>query len=303
MTSRSFGKLTFATCRTQSGRCQVAFDASVRGAEASLARFDRLVDLGDFVGLDGRHLHRRRRASPRSGRPTGRSSRRRSARCPRSGTASSDKEVSLPRAPPRPAREPGDARALPAAHAGRPGAARLPRRRTASRRSRRPSSRRRPRARSRGRSSRTTTRSDIECALRIAPETWLKKLRRGRHRPGLRGGAVLPQRGHGPLAPPGLHDGRVVLRLLRLPRQHGLHAGAAPAPARRGRGLAHDPLGRARDRLHAPLAARAHARPDPARLRDRLRPPPRRPVPPPRRSPRRASSSSATTSTCSGAGR
>jgi lysyl-tRNA synthetase class 2 len=52
MTSRAFGQLTFATLQDASGRCQVAFDASKVG-EASLSRFDRLVDLGDFVGVEG----------------------------------------------------------------------------------------------------------------------------------------------------------------------------------------------------------------------------------------------------------
>ena len=52
MTARSFGKLTFATLQDASGRCQVALDATTVGEEA-LSRFDRLVDLGDFVGVEG----------------------------------------------------------------------------------------------------------------------------------------------------------------------------------------------------------------------------------------------------------
>lgn len=52
MTARAFGKLTFAHLLDASGRCQVALDASVVGEEA-LERFDRLVDLGDFVGIEG----------------------------------------------------------------------------------------------------------------------------------------------------------------------------------------------------------------------------------------------------------
>src|SRR5688572_23844257 len=52
MTARAFGKLTFAHLQDASGRCQVALDASVVGEEA-LERFDRLVDLGDFVGFEG----------------------------------------------------------------------------------------------------------------------------------------------------------------------------------------------------------------------------------------------------------
>lgn len=52
MTARAFGKLTFVHLLDSSGRCQVALDASVVGEEA-LERFDRLVDLGDFVGIEG----------------------------------------------------------------------------------------------------------------------------------------------------------------------------------------------------------------------------------------------------------
>lgn len=52
MTSRAFGKLTFAHLLDRSGRCQVALDAQHVGEEG-LSRFDRLVDLGDFVGCEG----------------------------------------------------------------------------------------------------------------------------------------------------------------------------------------------------------------------------------------------------------
>ncbi|MBL9086849.1 MAG: lysine--tRNA ligase [Planctomycetia bacterium] len=52
MTARAFGQLTFVHLQDASGRCQVALDASVVGADA-LARFDKLVDLGDFVGIEG----------------------------------------------------------------------------------------------------------------------------------------------------------------------------------------------------------------------------------------------------------
>src|SRR5262245_5911031 len=52
MSSRAFGKLTFAHLQDRSGRCQVAFDATHVGEE-QLSRFDRLVDLGDFVGVEG----------------------------------------------------------------------------------------------------------------------------------------------------------------------------------------------------------------------------------------------------------
>src|SRR5438045_3399540 len=53
MTARAFGKLTFVRLLDGSGRCQVALDASAVGAEA-LHRFDTLVDLGDFVGVEGK---------------------------------------------------------------------------------------------------------------------------------------------------------------------------------------------------------------------------------------------------------
>ncbi len=52
LTSRAFGKLTFAHLQDRSGRCQVALDATHVGDDA-LSRFDRLVDLGDFVGVEG----------------------------------------------------------------------------------------------------------------------------------------------------------------------------------------------------------------------------------------------------------
>jgi len=52
MTARAFGQLTFVHLQDASGRCQVALDASVVGADA-LAQFDKLVDLGDFVGVEG----------------------------------------------------------------------------------------------------------------------------------------------------------------------------------------------------------------------------------------------------------
>lgn len=52
MTARAFGQLTFVHLQDASGRCQLALDASVVGADA-LARFDKLVDLGDFVGIEG----------------------------------------------------------------------------------------------------------------------------------------------------------------------------------------------------------------------------------------------------------
>jgi lysyl-tRNA synthetase class 2 len=52
MTARAFGKLTFAHLQDASGRCQIALDAAHVGEEM-LERFDRLVDLGDFVGIEG----------------------------------------------------------------------------------------------------------------------------------------------------------------------------------------------------------------------------------------------------------
>jgi lysyl-tRNA synthetase class 2 len=52
MTSRAFGQLTFAHLQDASGRCQIALDAAHVGAEA-LSIFDRLTDLGDFVGVEG----------------------------------------------------------------------------------------------------------------------------------------------------------------------------------------------------------------------------------------------------------
>ncbi len=52
MTSRAFGQLTFAHLQDASGRCQIALDATHVGAEA-LSIFDKFTDLGDFVGIEG----------------------------------------------------------------------------------------------------------------------------------------------------------------------------------------------------------------------------------------------------------
>jgi lysyl-tRNA synthetase class 2 len=52
VSARAFGNLTFAHLQDGTGRCQVGLDASKVGKEA-LERFDRLVDLGDFVGVEG----------------------------------------------------------------------------------------------------------------------------------------------------------------------------------------------------------------------------------------------------------
>jgi lysyl-tRNA synthetase class 2 len=52
VSARAFGRLTFVHLQDASGRCQVALDASHVG-EDSLERFDRLVDMGDFVGVEG----------------------------------------------------------------------------------------------------------------------------------------------------------------------------------------------------------------------------------------------------------
>ncbi len=57
---------------------------------------------------------------------------------------------------------------------------------------------------------------------------------RRRLRPGLRVRPLLPQRGHGSLAPPGLHHARVLRGILELRGQHALHREAGPAsPAER----------------------------------------------------------------------
>jgi len=49
---RAFGKLTFVTLMDGSGLCQVALDERVIGAE-SARLFERAVDLGDFLGVEG----------------------------------------------------------------------------------------------------------------------------------------------------------------------------------------------------------------------------------------------------------
>ena len=53
MTVRKFGKLLFFHLQDGSGRCQVAIDGSVAGIDV-IERFDRFVDLGDHIGVQGR---------------------------------------------------------------------------------------------------------------------------------------------------------------------------------------------------------------------------------------------------------
>ena len=67
---------------------------------------------------------------------------------------------------------------------------------------------------------------DRDFYLRISPETYLKRVHRRLVRPRLRDRPELPQRGGRLLAPAGVHDARVVRRLLGLPRQHGVHPAA-----------------------------------------------------------------------------
>jgi lysyl-tRNA synthetase class 2 len=52
MALRAFGKLTFVTLMDGSGLCQAALDERVIGPE-SARLFERAVDLGDFVGVEG----------------------------------------------------------------------------------------------------------------------------------------------------------------------------------------------------------------------------------------------------------
>jgi len=52
MTRRAFGKLLFLHLQDGSGRCQVVMDAEDVGA-AAIERFQRFVDLGDHVGVEG----------------------------------------------------------------------------------------------------------------------------------------------------------------------------------------------------------------------------------------------------------
>lgn len=62
LTIRPFGRLVFLHLQDGSGRCQVALDAAVVGEEL-LARFDRFVDLGDHIGVEGR-VGRTRKGEP-----------------------------------------------------------------------------------------------------------------------------------------------------------------------------------------------------------------------------------------------
>ncbi|MDA1194133.1 MAG: lysine--tRNA ligase [Planctomycetota bacterium] len=52
LTRRAFGKLLFLHLQDGSGRCQVVLDAGVVG-EDSVARFQAWVDLGDHIGVEG----------------------------------------------------------------------------------------------------------------------------------------------------------------------------------------------------------------------------------------------------------
>ena len=53
MTVRKFGKLLFCHMQDASGRCQIAMDERTIGRE-SMALFDRVVDLGDHIGVVGK---------------------------------------------------------------------------------------------------------------------------------------------------------------------------------------------------------------------------------------------------------
>ncbi len=53
MTVRKFGKLLFCHMQDASGRCQIAMDERTIGKE-SMALFDRVVDLGDHIGVVGK---------------------------------------------------------------------------------------------------------------------------------------------------------------------------------------------------------------------------------------------------------
>ena len=62
LTVRRFGKLTFLHLQDGSGRLQVVLDAKRVGTE-SAGQFNRFVDLGDHIGVDG-HTGRTRKGEP-----------------------------------------------------------------------------------------------------------------------------------------------------------------------------------------------------------------------------------------------
>ncbi len=70
---------------------------------------------------------------------------------------------------------------------------------------------------------------DMQLFMRIAPELYLKRLRRRRARARLRDRPLLPQRGHLHPAQPRVHDARVLLGVRDVRGPDGLHRGDAPA--------------------------------------------------------------------------
>ena len=73
---------------------------------------------------------------------------------------------------------------------------------------------------------------DLDLYLRIAPELFLKRLRRRRHRAGLRDQPELPQRGRRHSALAGVRDARDLSGLRRLPGDGHAHPGADPGVLR-----------------------------------------------------------------------
>ena len=81
---RDMGKLAFLVLRDRSGDIQLVVNQDTEPESRALLRE---VDLGDIVGCDRPASGPRARASCRSSSSGSRCSRRRCARCPRSGTA------------------------------------------------------------------------------------------------------------------------------------------------------------------------------------------------------------------------
>ena len=73
---------------------------------------------------------------------------------------------------------------------------------------------------------------DMQLFLRIAPELYLKRLRRRRLREGVRDQPQLPQRRHLDAPQPRVHDARVLRGVPGLPLPDGLHRGSCCATSR-----------------------------------------------------------------------